>query len=224
MSYTVYMHTFPNGRVYIGATSQKPERRWNSGKGYTHQTRMWRAIQEFGWEKIQHCIIACGQSKQAAYDLEKAQIGQYRSNEEEFGYNSSIGGQKGSLGAKRQPEHCKAMSERLKGKCPPKHVMKLAHQAKRDWHVPLETRKRMGDAQRGSKNHEYGKKKTNEQKLRVSLTLSRKPIKCVETGTIFRNTKEAAKAAGIKSGSNITVCCQGKRQTAGGYHWRYADE
>ena len=116
------------------------------------------------------------------------------------------------------------MSERLKGKCPPKHVMELAHQAKRDWHVPLETRKRMGDAQRCSKNHEYGKKKTNEQKLRVSLTLSRKPIKCVETGAIFRNTKEAAKAAGIKSGSNITVCCQGKRQTAGGYHWRYADE
>lgn len=33
--WTVYRHTSPSGKVYIGITSQNVERRWNSGKGYT---------------------------------------------------------------------------------------------------------------------------------------------------------------------------------------------
>lgn len=31
--WTVYRHTSPSGKVYIGITSQNVERRWNSGKG-----------------------------------------------------------------------------------------------------------------------------------------------------------------------------------------------
>lgn len=33
-SYTVYKHTSPSGKVYIGITCRKPEYRWNHGKGY----------------------------------------------------------------------------------------------------------------------------------------------------------------------------------------------
>lgn len=29
--WTVYRHTSPSGKVYIGITSQNVERRWNSG-------------------------------------------------------------------------------------------------------------------------------------------------------------------------------------------------
>lgn len=29
--YTVYKHTTPSGKVYIGITGQKPERRWQNG-------------------------------------------------------------------------------------------------------------------------------------------------------------------------------------------------
>lgn len=31
-NYTVYMHRFPNGKVYIGMTSKKPEDRWKRGR------------------------------------------------------------------------------------------------------------------------------------------------------------------------------------------------
>jgi len=81
------------------------------------------------------------------------------------------------------------MSDRLKGVCPLKHVMELVHQAKREWHVPMETGKRMGDAQRGVKNHEYGKKWTGARKERLSLALSKKPVICIETGTVYRNAR-----------------------------------
>ena len=33
-TYCVYIHTAPNGKMYIGQTSQKPEARWNNGRGY----------------------------------------------------------------------------------------------------------------------------------------------------------------------------------------------
>lgn len=33
-SYTVYKHTSPSGKVYIGITKKKPEYRWNHGRGY----------------------------------------------------------------------------------------------------------------------------------------------------------------------------------------------
>ena len=29
-NYKVYIHIFPNNKVYIGITSQKPKRRWNN--------------------------------------------------------------------------------------------------------------------------------------------------------------------------------------------------
>ena len=32
--YYVYKHTFPNNKVYIGITKQKPIRRWKNGTNY----------------------------------------------------------------------------------------------------------------------------------------------------------------------------------------------
>ena len=68
--FSVYVHTFPNGKRYVGTTSQNPLRRWNHGKGYAHQTRMRKAIQEFGWENVQSVVIAVNLSAEQAYELE----------------------------------------------------------------------------------------------------------------------------------------------------------
>lgn len=35
-AYTVYMHTTPNGKRYIGITAQTVERRWQNGYGYAY--------------------------------------------------------------------------------------------------------------------------------------------------------------------------------------------
>jgi len=33
-NYIVYKHTAPNGKIYIGVTSQKANQRWKNGFGY----------------------------------------------------------------------------------------------------------------------------------------------------------------------------------------------
>lgn len=59
MSYRriVYKLTFPNGMVYIGSTSNLKSRWANKGSKYKG-SRVWDAIQEFGWDGIKkECII-----------------------------------------------------------------------------------------------------------------------------------------------------------------------
>ena len=54
-NFCVYKHTCPNGKVYIGITSKKPEYRWGkNGIGYKKQPHFCRAIPKYGWGNIKH--------------------------------------------------------------------------------------------------------------------------------------------------------------------------
>lgn len=48
--YSVYMHTTPNNKKYIGITKQKPVKRWQNGGGYKNQPLMWKAIKKYRLE------------------------------------------------------------------------------------------------------------------------------------------------------------------------------
>ena len=70
-NYTVYKHTAPHGKVYVGITSQNPVRRWRpDGSGYMQNFHFWNAIKLYGWDSFQHEIIASGLSKSEAFNLE----------------------------------------------------------------------------------------------------------------------------------------------------------
>lgn len=47
-------------------------------------------------------------------------------------------------------------------------------------------------------------------------------VKCVETGEVFKSLHAAAEATGANP-PNICNCCKGKKKTAAGYHWEYAE-
>lgn len=49
-----------------------------------------------------------------------------------------------------------------------------------------------------------------------------KKVICIETNEIFKTITEASKKYNIHN-SNISACCRGKQQIAGGYHWKYID-
>ena len=49
-----------------------------------------------------------------------------------------------------------------------------------------------------------------------------KPVKCIETEIIYPSCIEAERQTGVSNGS-ISECCRGRRQTAGGFHWKYVD-
>ena len=44
------------------------------------------------------------------------------------------------------------------------------------------------------------------------------PVKCAETGKIYRSTRAAWRATGVNY-CHISECVNGKRSSAGGYHW-----
>lgn len=89
-NYTLYMHIFPNNKVYIGITIQKPKQRWKKGKQYNEYMK--KAIQKYGWENIKHEILYENLSKEEAEQKEIETIKYYRANERDFGYNISNGG------------------------------------------------------------------------------------------------------------------------------------
>ena len=96
LAYFVYIHTFPNGKRYVGCTTRKPECRWREGKGYYCQKHLYNAILKYGWSSITHEVFEVD-SKEEMYYAEKYLIAYYHTTENEFGYNHSSGGE-GSTG------------------------------------------------------------------------------------------------------------------------------
>lgn len=112
--YCVYKHTSPSGKVYIGITKTKPEKRWGKdGSGYKTQQYFWRAIQKYGWNNFKHEILYVGLTQEEAEKIEINLIAYYKSNQREYGYNIESGGN--STG-KMSDETRKKLSEAMKGR------------------------------------------------------------------------------------------------------------
>ena len=50
-----------------------------------------------------------------------------------------------------------------------------------------------------------------------------KPVRCLETGVIYPSVNEAERQTGVNK-SNISFCCRGRCQTAGGLHFEFIDK
>lgn len=144
-NYTVYKHTSPSGKVYIGITSQSPEKRWRNGKGYEKNTYFYKAICKYGWDNIKHEIIAINLSKSDACALERELIEKHKAQNPEKGYNNSVGGEFGSYGAKLSDEARRNISEGHKGK---KHSE--------------ETKQKLSVMRMGENNPNFGKHPSEE--------------------------------------------------------------
>ena len=94
-TFSVYMHTFPNGKVYIGITSTSPYKRWNGGLGYKSQTLMFRAITKYGWDNIRHEVLFDGLTQNEAEAAEKRLISEHNADNAAYGYNVEPGGNAG---------------------------------------------------------------------------------------------------------------------------------
>ena len=86
--YYVYMHTTPDGKVYVGET-KSPIRRWANGDGYIDNPAFYKAIQLFGWNNIKHEIIAQYNTQVEAKVCEAIIIHHLNSEDSEIGYNQT---------------------------------------------------------------------------------------------------------------------------------------
>lgn len=70
-TWSVYRHTFPDGKKYIGITKCEPVKRWKNGSGYSGQPKMYQAIIKYGWNHIEHEIVKRGLEETEAKKIER---------------------------------------------------------------------------------------------------------------------------------------------------------
>ena len=191
--YRVYVHVCPNGKRYVGATTAtKPKYRWGkNGENYQYNKHFYSDILKYGWDNITHEVFEVD-SAEEMYRKEVELISFYHSNDPEYGYNNSVGGECSHLGCRHSEETRKKMSQSMKGK----------------HHKPFseETKRRMSEAHKGKPHSEETKRKISEShrgkshkpfseeaRKRISESLKGKPKPKVkiklQDGTIIEITK-----------------------------------
>lgn len=199
--YTVYKHTAPNGKVYIGITGQKPEYRWSNGNHYKQNKHFYRAIVKYGWENFKHEIVKDGLEKEEACDLEIELIAKYDATNPHKGYNNSTGGEAGATGRHISEETRRKISESNKGKPSPK----------KGTHLSAETRLKISKANKGRHISEETKRKLVEShkghklsaETRMKLSISRKGKK--PSAECIRKSIEAHKGKHVDMETRMKI-------------------
>lgn len=199
-NYCVYIHTSPNGKMYVGQTRQKPEYRWNNGNGYLSKNKhgkysqpaLAHAIIKYGWDNFEHEIVASNLTKEEADNFEKLLIKKLNTMDSRYGYNLREGGQNSEI----SEETRKKISETLKGNI-----------------LSEETRKKMSESRKGK----YTGSNSPCAKKVVQYDLQGNLIK------IWNSIVEAERELGLTEYS-ISRCCNDVHTTTGGFIWRYYGE
>lgn len=225
--YTVYKHTSPTGKVYIGITRDDPKHRWKGGHGYVNNAHFFRAIQRYGWGAFKHEILSTGLTEAEAIKREQELIALYDSTNPAKGYNRDPGGAVRSpetsakisaalTGVPLSPERRHRLSEIRKGKpLTAKHKNKISESHKRNPKVLAHIR--------GLNAARAGLAKTPEQRRKMAENQPRRrEIVNTDTGEVFGSVRDAAASCG-GAHPNIVKACTGDRRTAYGYRWAYKE-
>ena len=227
-TYILYMHRNKiNNKVYIGITSQIPEKRWHYGLGYKQNPAFWNAIQKYGWNNFEHIILQEGLNREDAENIEIETIKQYNSNDSDFGYNISKGGYSGSDN-KAKPVLCIELGL----------VFDIIYDAIDYFKNELNITLSRGSIQQvclHKKNkhtaggyhwiyldeflNKYGQiNNVNLQRaiIEEDEKYKRYSVQCIETGDTFKDCKEVEILTGI---STVNDCILGNIKSAGTLHW-----
>lgn len=237
-SYCVYRHISPARKVYIGITKQNPLNRWAGGRGYRKNEYFFRAITKYGWDNFAHEILFDGLTRNEACEKEIALIAAHRSNNPEYGYNITTGGdhylhtaetkKKISEGHKNPSEETRRkIGQASRGRHPSPEALARMSAAQTGRTHTEETRNKISAANKGRKVSEETRQKISEHRKGKGVgprnlsdstkALMRehhkggaesKAVLCVETCIIYKSVNDAARALGIAK-SPISKCCRG---------------
>lgn len=202
-NYCVYVHTSPSGKKYVGQTGKTPEQRW--GKDGVHYLKkrngdymhpaFARAVLKYGWDNIEHEIVASNLTKEEADNFEKLLIEKLNTKSHQYGYNLKDGGLGGGgfseetlkkmseshKGIKQSEETIRKRAEKLRGENNPNYGKPLSAERQKKMQesrklkgISEETRKKMSESLQGEKNPNYGKPMSDEQKKKLSEALKGK--------------------------------------------------
>lgn len=149
-------------------------------------------------------------------------IAEYKSNQREFGFNISSGGESKS-GTKISEWQKKRISEANKGKIVSEETReKLSIASKRTWSNP-EFVQHMREINTGKNNHMYGVKMSDEDKIKRKAKTVVQYTKDGEFVSVYISIRDANSKTGVHRG-DISKCCKGIFKQAGGYVWRYKQD
>lgn len=240
--WSVYKHTSPSGKVYVGI-AQDVHHRWRGdGSGYKGSTRIWYAIQKYGWENFKHEILAHGLTLQGASELEKTLIRLYKATDANYGYNLRSGGYDGT----NHPETRKKLSEALKGHSVSDKVRNLFKERNSIPVICIETGEifessadaanKMNLCVTSINKATLGKQATcggyHFEKLHehengtakkfVPSPHEYRRVRCVTTGEEYSNVCDASRKTGL-SRRGISYACNGVHETCGKMRWEFID-
>ena len=233
-NYIVYCHINKiNGKKYIGIT-QNIKKRWNPSS-YQKCQKFYSAIKKYGWNNFEHIIIHKNLTKEQACQQEITLIKKHKTQNRNYGYNVSVGGEIFMIGYKFTDDQKKKLSKIKKGKnkgihFSPNTEFKIGHQ------VDEEIRKKISESNKGKTPWNKGLKGYNSG--------DKNPMKRPEVRkkTMGKNNANAKIVyqyninndfirkwdfmSEIKQElnfncSNISKCCNNKIKTAYGYIWSF---
>ena len=224
--YCVYIHIFPNQKTYVGITGRKPEYRWGlNGSGYKpkkeNSSRVWNAIQKYGWENIEHKILYDGLTKEEACLKEIETIELYKSYNREFGYNIASGGTCPTLTEETKQKISQARKGNNYGKTGENAPMYGKHHTE-------DARKKISIAMSGINNPFYGKTHSEDTKTK-EIIKHLDECKTIEQydkdGNLIErywSVHEASRRTGINRAC-IIAALNGTQKTAGKCLWVPSD-
>lgn len=166
--YCVYAHiNNENQKIYIGITSQKPEKRWINGKGYFKNTYFTNAIQKYGWDNFEHIILIEDLSQEQSELIEIDLIAKYKTTNRKYGYNICKGGE-GASGHIVSEEQKKNISKSKMGNT----YMLGKHQSD-------EVKQQISKAQKGkiiSEEHKDIIRKSNQNRIETDETKEKRRL------------------------------------------------
>lgn len=214
-NWKVYIHKFPNKKVYIGITDRPVKTRWGvNGCGYNQQPVMWNAIQKYGWDNIEHIILFDNLSQEEASKKEKELIKEYNSQiHNGHGYNIQDGGFGGSIYNRDEVlelwdkgYNAKKIAEIME--CNIKTICNILTEL----NIDETARKKRQQQASGLATKQSCGKKVNQ------FTLDKKFIQT------YDSLGDAARAIGVATCYYIALACKGEMSKANGYLWQYYDE
>lgn len=217
--FSVYVHiNIVNAKQYFGITGQNPYKRWQNGYGYKYSPHFKAAIRKYGWDGFYHIVIVCGCSENFAKYLERLYITHYRTNETEFGYNVTNGGE--------HFEHTQASKSKMgrKGK-----NRLLSEETKKKMRESAKTRRRHKHTEEAKRNMSIARKNimTDDMKKSISANHNPTPIDVYDKEGNYIKSYESAYLASIDMGidkGQIFHVAKGTRKSAKGYVFKYSNQ
>lgn len=225
--FTIYLHRCPNGKCYVGMTSQTPKSRWGKqGNKYKNNKDFYSDIEKYGWDNIEHIILEDKLNIEDACESEKYNIKKY-SCIFPSGYNIAIGGDiPNRLGIKMKEDTKEKLRIANTGKKRSQETIEKIRISSIGRHHSKETKEKISNANIGREFSNKHKTKLSENHCSVKYGKnpnSTKVKKYSLTGELISIHESMSELVDIY-GKNIYACCNGMVRSYYGFVFRYIND